>query len=44
MQAGYYEVKWNGKDCNDSVVSSGIYIVEMKAGQFHETRKLVFIQ
>jgi flagellar hook assembly protein FlgD len=30
QSAGYYSVKWNGKDDNNKEVSSGIYIYRLK--------------
>ncbi len=44
MSAGYYEVKWDGRDQNHRLTPSGIYIVGMKAGNYIETRKMVFLQ
>ncbi len=42
--AGYYSVKWNGKNNQGMKVASGIYIYIMRAGSFVDVKKLVFIQ
>jgi len=44
MYTGFYEVKWNGMDRDHHLMPSGIYIIEMKAGDYIETRKMVFVQ
>jgi len=44
MNAGYYNVKWDGRNDSGSVVASGIYIVKMKAGNFFKVRKLIYLR
>ncbi len=41
---GYHEIKWNGKNDEGRTVSSGVYFLSMKAGPFHETRRMVLIR
>lgn len=43
-QADSYRVVWNGKDDHDRKVSSGTYIVRMKAGNFESSRKVVMVK
>ncbi len=42
--AGEYESKWDGADMNGHKVASGTYIARLKAGNFTQTNKLVYIQ
>jgi hypothetical protein len=41
---GYHEIKWNGKNDEGRTVSSGVYFLSMRAGNFHETRRMVLIR
>lgn len=41
---GFYKVKWNGTDKFGREVSSGIYIYELRAGVYKESRKLLFMK
>ncbi|MCJ7813356.1 T9SS type A sorting domain-containing protein, partial [bacterium] len=38
MEAGYHEVAWDGRSELDSRVSSGVYIVMLKAGDYTQTK------
>jgi len=42
--AGYFTVKWNGRNDAGNTVSSGIYIVTIKAGSFFKTRKMIYLR
>ncbi|HXF49827.1 MAG TPA: FlgD immunoglobulin-like domain containing protein [Verrucomicrobiae bacterium] len=42
--AGYYQVVWDGKDQTGQAVSSGIYLYQIKAGDFVKTIKMSFIK
>jgi len=42
--AGYHRVQWNGKNSAGMKVSSGVYLYEMKAGHFRETKKMILIK
>ena len=42
--SGKYEVLWNGTDEKGITMTSGIYFVRMKAGNFSETKKLILIK
>ena len=42
--AGNYKVTWNGKDNNGFAVSSGIYFYQMRAKDFVQTRKMLFLK
>ena len=43
-QAGYYEVKWDGKDNFGQLLPSGIYLTQLQAGKFVATRKMVMLK
>ena len=42
--AGHHTAVWDGRDAHGSVVSSGIYIYRIKAGDFLEHRKMVLLK
>ncbi|MBU0528539.1 hypothetical protein KKF86_02120 [bacterium] len=44
MVAGKYEVVWNGKDDHGQSVCGGIYLYELQAGDFTQTRKMVLLK
>ncbi|MBN1560521.1 PQQ-binding-like beta-propeller repeat protein [candidate division KSB1 bacterium] len=41
---GYHDVQWGGKDEYGSAVSSGVYIYQIRAGSFIQSRKMLLIQ
>lgn len=41
---GHYKIQWNGKDDLGQEVSSGVYFLQFKVGEFQTTRKLVFLK
>ncbi|MCY3714372.1 MAG: fibronectin type III domain-containing protein [Gemmatimonadetes bacterium] len=41
---GRNEITWNGRDGNGRMVSSGVYILRMTAGDFVEYRKITFLK
>lgn len=44
QQAGAKEVVWNGTDDLGGAVSAGIYIYQIRAGDFVESRKMILIR
>lgn len=44
MQAGTYEVKWNGIDITGNTVTSGVYFVKLCSGNFVETKKIIYLK
>lgn len=42
--AGYYTARWNGLNQAGFKVSSGLYLYELKAGNFTETRKMILVK
>ncbi len=39
--AGEHHLVWSGRDAQNRQVASGIYFVRFKAGQYHETRRML---
>lgn len=37
-------MEWDGRDANGSAVASGIYYYRIEAGEFSETRKMIFLK
>ena len=44
QQAGWHEVIWDGTDMNRNVVSTGVYIYSLRAGNFVDSKKMVFMK
>lgn len=42
--AGKYRIVWDGKDDLGQPVSSGIYLYQISAGQFNDTRKMLILK
>jgi hypothetical protein len=43
-EAGFYSIKWNGKDKYNNNLPSGIYICQMSAENFIQSKKMVLIK
>jgi uncharacterized protein YegL len=44
QSAGRYSVVWDGRDENGQIVSSGIFIYQLRAGKFVQSRKMLLLQ
>lgn len=44
MNAGYHSIGWDGKNAQGTALSSGTYIIKMKAGKFETSRKMVLLK
>jgi flagellar hook assembly protein FlgD len=42
--AGAYRVEWNGTDNFGTLIPSGMYIYRIVAGDFIQTRKMMFLK
>ena len=42
--AGNHTVVWNGRDNNNSAVSSGVYFYKMTAGKYSSTKKMIMMK
>ena len=42
--AGYKSIKWNATNDSGSPVSAGIYLYQVKAGKYRQTRKMVLLK
>ena len=43
-EPGFYQTNWNGKNNQGKSVSSGEYILAIRAGKFNHTMKMVFLK
>lgn len=41
---GNHSIQWNGKDINGNPVSAGIYLYQIQAGEFIQTKKMVLMK
>lgn len=44
IPAGTHQVTWNGSDDSGNELPAGIYYYQMKAGEFQQTRKMLFVK
>lgn len=44
MTLGNYQVQWKGSDETGNIVASGIYLYNLKVGDFNETRKMILMR
>jgi hypothetical protein len=42
--AGYYTVRWDGRDTNGVEVASGLYFYRLQAGTFRQTMKMLLLK
>ncbi len=43
-EAGIHSISWNGKDQNGNFVSSGIYLYQLRAGNFLQVKKMTLLR
>jgi flagellar hook assembly protein FlgD len=44
QDAGYRSVHWNATDMHGKPVSAGVYLYQIRAGEFVQTRKMVLLK
>ena len=44
MEAGSYEVEWEGTDASGRVLPSGVYLYRMEAGSFSQSRTMTLVK
>ncbi len=44
QEAGVYKVRWDGRDKKGVALSTGIYLFQLKAGEFSMTRKMAYVR
>ncbi len=44
QSAGFYTIDWNGENEYGIITSSGLYFINMKAGGYNLTKKMVFLR
>lgn len=44
QSSGHYSIQWNGKNQNGQKVASGIYFVQMRAGDYLSTQKMTLLR
>jgi len=42
--AGYYNIEWDGRNSRGLIVSSGMYLLRINAGNYCKTNKMVFVR
>ena len=42
--AGYYQVRWDGRDAQNRAVGSGVYFYCLEAGNFVQTRRMMLLK
>jgi len=44
QEAGFKSVKWDATDMNGKPVSAGVYLYQIRAGEFVQTKKMVLLK
>ena len=44
QDAGYKSIHWDGTDSFGNAVSAGVYLYQIKAGEFVQTKKMVLLK
>lgn len=44
LPSGNHSIVWNGRDDKNQSIGSGIYFVRLKAGNYHETKKITLVK
>ena len=44
QEAGFRSVQWNATDMHGKPVSAGVYLYQIRAGEFVQTKKMVLLK
>jgi len=44
VEAGFYRLRWDGRDEGGRSVSSGVYLYRMEAGKFSQVHKMILLK
>ena len=44
LPAGYHSIVWDGRDNSGSHVASGVYLYELRAGEFSNAKKMLYLK
>lgn len=44
QEPGVYRITWDGKDSRGKMLSAGVYLFQLQAGDFHMTRKMALVK
>jgi flagellar hook assembly protein FlgD len=44
QQAGFKSIQWDGSDSMGKPVSAGVYLYQIQAGEFVQTKKMVLLK
>ena len=44
QNSGYKSVQWDATNNSGQAVSAGVYIISIQAGEFRDTRKMLFVK
>jgi flagellar hook assembly protein FlgD len=44
QEAGHQSIIWDGTNSSDNRVSSGVYIYQMEAGNFHSIKQMILLK
>ncbi len=44
MEAGKYEIQWNGKTTEGNQLASGVYLIQLRTAEFVDVRKVVLLK
>ncbi|MFO7660517.1 MAG: FlgD immunoglobulin-like domain containing protein, partial [Candidatus Cloacimonadaceae bacterium] len=42
-KSGYHRIIWNGTDANGSILSAGVYLCKMMAGNYSSSMKMILM-
>jgi flagellar hook assembly protein FlgD len=43
-EAGYHNVRWDGRDKNGKLVASGVYLYQLQVGSFSQVKKMSLLR